>query len=123
MEVASLPKMMKPDTGGEAMSKHPSDLPGWLVTARRNRSVEEPGRPGRAGKAVGPDGPREYITEGRPWPGVGEARSSEEAGNDRGAKGPYWKHCCCKRKGEPLGRDSRYGRMAPSQIPDIPGSR
>ena len=64
MEVASLPKMMKPDTGGEAMSKHLSDLPGWLGTARRNRSVEEPGRPGRAGKAVDPDGPREYITEG-----------------------------------------------------------
>jgi hypothetical protein len=71
------------------MSKHLSDLPGWLGTARRNRSVEEPGRPGRAGKVVDPDGPREYITEGRPWPGVGEAHSSEEAGNDRGAKGPY----------------------------------
>ena len=57
-----------------------------------------------------PNGPREYITEGRPWPGVGEAHSSEEAGNARGAKGPYWKHCCCKRKGEPLGRNSHYGR-------------
>ena len=50
MEVASLPKMMKPVTGGEAMSKHSPDLPGWLGTARRDRSVEEPGRPGRAGK-------------------------------------------------------------------------
>jgi len=81
VEVASLPKMMKPETGGEAMSKHLSDLPGWLGAARRNRSVEEPGRPGRAGKGQpDPDGPREYITEGRPWPGVGEARSSEETG-------------------------------------------
>jgi len=90
MKVASLPEMMKPDTGGEATSKHSPDLPGWVGTARRERSVEEPGRPGRAGKAVSnPSGPREYITEGRPWPGVGEAGSSEEAGNDRGAKGPY----------------------------------
>jgi hypothetical protein len=64
-KVASLPKMMKPDTGGEAMSKHLSDLPGWLGAARRNRSVEEPGRPGRAGEcSLNPDGPREYITEG-----------------------------------------------------------
>ena len=64
-KVASLPKMMKPDIGGEAMSKHLSDLPGWLGTARRNRSVEEPGRPGRAGEcSLNADGPREYITEG-----------------------------------------------------------
>src|ERR1039457_4716665 len=57
--------MMKPDTGGEAMSKHPLDLPGWLGTARRDRSVEEPGRPGRAGKGQpDPNGLREYITEG-----------------------------------------------------------
>ena len=90
MEVASLPKMMKPDIDGEAMSKHSSDLPGWLGTARRNRSVEEPGRPGRVGQGQpDPHEPREHITEGRPWPGVGEAHSSEEAGNDRGAKGPY----------------------------------
>jgi len=81
MEVASLPKMMKPAIGGEAMSKHPLDLPGWLGTARRDRSVEEPGRPGRAGKGEpAPDGPRENITEGRSWPGVGEAHTSEEAG-------------------------------------------
>ena len=65
VEVASLPKMMKPVTGGEAMSKHSPDLPGWLGTARRDRSVEEPGRPGRAGKGQpDPNGPRESITEG-----------------------------------------------------------
>jgi len=29
----------------------------------------------------------EYITEGGPQPGIGEVRSSGEAGNDRGAKG------------------------------------
>jgi hypothetical protein len=88
MEVASLPKMMKPDTGGEAMSKHSPDLPGWLGTARRNRSVEDPGRPGRAGEGQpDPHGPREYITEGRPWPGVGEAHSSEEAGQRPWSKG------------------------------------
>ena len=87
MKVASLPEMMKPAIGGEAMSKHLPDLPGWLGTARRDRSVEEPGRPGRTGGS--PNDPRESITEGRIWPGVGEARSSEETGNDRGAKGPY----------------------------------
>ena len=49
------------------MSKHPSDLSGWLGTARRDRSVEEPGRPGRAGDGEpDPGGPREYITEGGP---------------------------------------------------------
>jgi hypothetical protein len=46
------------------MSKHPSDLPGWLGTARRERTVEEPGRPGRVGKGNRPNGPRECITEG-----------------------------------------------------------
>jgi hypothetical protein len=32
---------------------------------------------------------RESITEGGPQPGIGEVHSSEEAGNDRGAKGPH----------------------------------
>src|SRR5258708_32020807 len=114
---------MKPATGGEATSKQPSGLPGWLGTASRDRSVEEPGRPGRAGNAVGANGARKSITEGRPWPGVGEARSSEEAGNDRGAKGPYWKHCCCKREGEPLGRKSDYGRMGAYRSPAGTGER
>src|SRR6266853_3221 len=114
---------MKPATGGEATSKQPSGLPGWLGTARRDRSVEDPGRPGRAGNAVGPNGPRKSITEGRPCPGVGEAHSSEEAGNDRGAKGPYWKHCCCKRKGEPLGRKSDYGKMGAYRSPEGTGER
>jgi hypothetical protein len=63
------------------MSKHSPDLPGWLGTARRNRSAEDPGRPGRAGKGQpDPNGLRECITEGRRWPGVGEARKSKEAG-------------------------------------------
>src|SRR5215472_15005925 len=111
MKVASLPKMMKPVTGGEATSSTRRAFRGGWGTARRERSVEEPGRPGRAGKGqLDPNGPRESITKGRLWPGVGEARSSEEAGNDRGAKGPYWKQCNCKRKGEPLGRNSHYGK-------------
>ncbi len=61
--------MMRPDTGGEAMSKHSPDLPRWLGTARRYRSVEEPGRPGRTGKGQpAPNGPSEYFStqsEGR----------------------------------------------------------
>jgi hypothetical protein len=65
VEVASLPKRMKPDIDEEAMSKHSPDLPGWLGTARRDRSVEEPGRPARgAAKAVTVAG--EDITEERP---------------------------------------------------------
>jgi hypothetical protein len=69
------------DIGGQAMSKHSPDLPGWLGTARRNGSAEAPGRPGRAGKGQpDPNGPREYIAEDRLWPGVGEAHTSEEAG-------------------------------------------
>ena len=32
---------------------------------------------------------REYITEGGPQPGIGEVHSSEEASNDREAKGPH----------------------------------
>jgi RNA-directed DNA polymerase len=44
--------------------------------------------------------------------GTGPGRESEglivakKRGNACGAKGPHWKQCCCKRKGEPLGRDS-----------------
>src|SRR5438477_607384 len=117
---------MKPDIGGGAMSKHSSDLPGWLGTARRNRSVEDPVRfsaweTRQGGEAVrAPHGPRESITEGAALAGsrrghivvrkrvTTNALSSSCAG---GAKGPYWKHCGCKREGEPLGRNSRYGRM------------
>src|SRR5215475_12007619 len=63
---------MKPDIGGEAMSKHSSDLPGWLGTARRNRSVEDPGRPGRAGK-----GNQNQRPEGIHNRGNGPGRESE----------------------------------------------
>jgi len=64
MKVASLPKMMKPATGGEANEQeHPSGLPGCKGTARRDRSVEEPGRPGRAGDGKpNSNGPKESIT-------------------------------------------------------------
>jgi len=51
-KVASLPKMMKPDTGGEAMSKHLSDLPGWLGTARRIDQSRNLGDPAGRGSAV-----------------------------------------------------------------------
>jgi hypothetical protein len=64
--------MMKPDIDGEARSKHSSDLPGWLGTARRNRSVEEPGRPGRAGK-----GDRTQRPKGIHNRGIGPGRESE----------------------------------------------
>ena len=77
--MASPPTRMKPETGGEETGKHPSDFPGWLGAARVDRSVEEPGRPGRvAAKVV--HGPREDITEHSALSGVGEAHSSGEAG-------------------------------------------
>src|SRR5437870_3650852 len=64
--------MMKPATGGEAMSKHSPDLPGWLGTARRDRSVEEPGRPGKAWVQSDPQRP-----EGINNQGTGPGRESE----------------------------------------------
>ena len=54
MEVASLPKMMKPVTGGEAMSKHSPDLPGWLGTARRIDQSRNLGDPAGWGKGNRP---------------------------------------------------------------------
>ena len=46
MKVASLPKEMKPVIGKGATSESLLGLPGWLGIARRDRTVEEPGRPG-----------------------------------------------------------------------------
>ena len=46
------------------MSKHSPDLPGWLGTARVERSAEEPGRPCRVG-AKATNAPRESITVAR----------------------------------------------------------
>jgi hypothetical protein len=58
---------------------HSPGLPGWLGTARVERSVEEPGRPCRVG-AKATNARREDITGDAALQGVGEARSSEEAG-------------------------------------------
>ena len=76
-----LPTRMKPDkTGGEAnRHKQPSDLPGWLGTARVERSAEEPGRPCRV-EAEATNVPREYITVAAARQGVGEAQSSGDTG-------------------------------------------
>jgi hypothetical protein len=46
MQVAKLPKMLKPDTGGEETSKCTlSGLPGWLGAARVERLVRNLGDP------------------------------------------------------------------------------
>src|SRR2546425_12485531 len=86
--------MRKPDIGGGVMSKHSPDLPGWLGTARRNRSVEEPGRPGRSGKATGPQRPEGIHTRGN-----GHGRESERPIRAKKRVTPaeqraYGKHCC-----------------------------
>ena len=47
------------------------------------------GDPAERERAVCPNDPRKSITEGL----GGEADRSEEEGNDRGVKGPYWKQC------------------------------
>ncbi len=57
---------------------HLPGLPGWLGTARVERSVEEPGRPCRVA-AEADNVRREDITVVTIWQGVGEAHSSEEA--------------------------------------------
>jgi hypothetical protein len=62
LKVASLPKMMKPDIGGEAMSSTRRTFRrGWGQRA----GIDQSRRPGRAGKGQ-PDhnGPRESITKG-----------------------------------------------------------
>jgi len=77
--------MLKPDIGEETMSKHSPDLPGWVGTARRERTAEEPGRSGEVG---------EQRPEGIHNGGNGLGRKSErlivarKRGNARGAKGP-----------------------------------
>jgi hypothetical protein len=81
MEVASLPRMMKPDTGGEAMSSTRRTFRGgWGQRAGidQSRNLGDPAGRGKGNRT--PNGPREYITEERPWPGVGEAHTSEETG-------------------------------------------
>lgn len=69
------------------MGKHSLDLPGWLGTARVERSVEEPGRPCRE-EAQATNRRREDITGA--WPGRESERPivAEKGGNARGAKGP-----------------------------------
>jgi hypothetical protein len=103
--------MMKPDIGGEAMSKHSPDLPGWLGTARRDRSVEEPGRPGRVGERKLEPTARGKLITGGADPGRESERPVvvKKRGNARGAKGPYWKHCCWKKEGDPLEGNFYYG--------------
>ena len=110
--MASPPTGMKPETSGEAIGKHPLDLPGWLGAARVDKSVEEPGRPGRVEEHLNQRGEginnlaaalasRESERLG-PWrSGMGCLsrdkttkrrclRSvAEKRGNARGAKGPY----------------------------------
>jgi hypothetical protein len=66
----------------------PPDLPGWLGTARVDRSVEKPGRPCRvAAQAV--NIPRKDITEERPCRETERPIVAKKPRNGGGAKGPY----------------------------------
>jgi hypothetical protein len=66
----------------------PSDLPGWLGTARVDRSVEKPGIPGRVAVRV-VNVPREDITEEWPWRETERPVVAKKPRNGGGAKGPY----------------------------------
>jgi hypothetical protein len=71
--------MMKPEIGGEAMSHAlagPSGVVGDSAQGKISRGTWETRQSGE--RERDPNGPREYITEGRFWPGVGEAHSSAE---------------------------------------------
>ena len=106
--MASLPTKMKPATSGEATGKHLLDLPGWLGTARVDRSAEEPGRSGRvAGNSQHRQGIHNLC--GGPHRKTERPIVARKRGNARGAKGPYCKHVDCKKRRKPLGRKSHYG--------------
>ena len=80
VKVASLPKLMKPVIGGESNEQvlvGPSGVVGDSAQGKISRGTWETRQ---GGEGIDPNGPREYITEGRPWLGVGEAHTSEEAG-------------------------------------------
>jgi hypothetical protein len=77
--VAKPSRGTKPDTVREATGEHLTGSPGWLGTARVDRSAEEPGRPCKVGAKV-TNARREDITGVAAGQGVGEAHTSEEAG-------------------------------------------
>src|SRR5258708_14933176 len=87
---ASLPKKVKPATGEEVKREWyitgPSGVVGDSAQGKIRRGTWETRRCG-SGNAT--NALREYITVRRHRPGGGEAHSSGEASNDRGAKGPY----------------------------------
>ena len=80
---------MKPDIDGGSNEQAPAGPSGVVGDSAQGQISRGTWEARQSGDLQRPDGPRESITEGRLWPGVGEAHSSEEAGNDRGAKGPY----------------------------------
>ena len=72
--------------------EHTPGSPGWLGAARGERPVEEPGRPVGVG-VIAQRGAGMHNPAYRGTPsGVGEAHSSDETANHRGAKGPYCGH-------------------------------
>lgn len=102
-KVAKLPKMMKPAIHGQATDRSGRGTfrggwgqrarkgqPGTWETRQRARAISQR----RVGMHNGATGAR---------PGVGQAQRSEEASNDRGAKGPEPQHVSCKRRREPIG--------------------
>src|SRR5690242_12363364 len=101
---------MKPDIGGEATSKSTRRaLRGdWGQRAGKDQSRI-------LGDPAGWSGRPRQRSKGIHNRGVGPGWESErpivvkKRGNARGAKGPHWKQCCCKRKGGPLGEQPHYG--------------
>lgn len=92
------------------------DPPGWLGTARAERSVEEPGRPS---VWVEPNVSGEEITSGRhAWESAGLIVVGKR-GNARGAKGPYRPQAEARRQENRLDHlDPTTDRVQPHRLPD-----
>src|SRR5271157_4049481 len=76
--LVSPPDGVKPDTGEEPTDVGAAEHAGWWRAARRERSAQEPGRPGCGGVAEPHGYRREYRTAGCPQSGIGGVPSSGE---------------------------------------------
>ena len=89
-KTASLPKMVKPATGEGVQREHYiTGLSGVVGDSAQGKIRRGTWETRRYGTGDWTNRPREYITVEGCRPGVGEAHSSEEASNDRGAKEPH----------------------------------
>jgi RNA-directed DNA polymerase len=91
--VANLSEMAKPALESKQCSNADFRLSGVKEDGAIRKCIQEHERPAQADGGLGQvsAGRKEIIFQ-RASAGVGAARSSDEATNNRGAKGPQWKH-------------------------------